>query len=631
MPGFKIADAFVDVTADASKVGPGVQSSVKKSGGLFSGIGKSVGLKIVGGLAAAGIGKAITGYLSNGVTYASDLNEAVSRTDVVFGDSASKIHDWSKTTSKGIGLSEGAAESAAGAFGNIFTQMGFGNGVAADMSTSWIQMAADIGSFNNLDTAEGIDMQSSALRGEYDSLQRVFPAIDAARVQQQALTETGKDSVDQLTEQEKAQALQTLMLKDGEKSTGDFARTQEGFANQSKIAAANTAELGGKFGAILLPMLTKLQGILIDYVIPAVTAIIDNFKTWGPILGIVAAAVGVYAIALGVLNAGMIASKIAMVASTVAQWALNTAMSMNPIGLIVVAIAALVAGLIYFFTQTELGQKVWENIMDAMSTSITWLNEKVIQPILTAIGVAWDFLYEYVIKPVVNNIMSIINLWIAVIKFLWNGVVSPILGFIGSAFSWLYENVIKPVVGGIKTYLTTLGDAFSWLWDNGISPVIDFISDAMTRVGDKIGDVFGDIAGVIKGAFDGTVSFLKSVINSIIRVINGATSGVNTLIRGVNKVPGVNFPTIPAIPHLAKGGTATSGGAALVGEEGPEILNLKRGASIIPLSRAGGGGQKTSIHIANVTIDASNVDEIRKVIDVFETLGQTARAGGVTA
>lgn len=59
-------------------------------------------------------------------------------------------------------------------------------------------------------------------------------------------------------------------------------------------------------------------------------------------------------------RAAMVAGAVATGAATAAQWALNVAMTANPIGLVVVAIAALVAGLAWFFTQTETGRRAWD-------------------------------------------------------------------------------------------------------------------------------------------------------------------------------------------------------------------------------------------------------------------------------
>ena len=74
--------------------------------------------------------------------------------------------------------------------------------------------------------------------------------------------------------------------------------------------------------------------------------------------------------------ASMVAQKVAMLASqaataiaTAAQWAWNLALSANPIGLVVIAIAGLVAGLVYFFTQTEIGRQVWAGFVGFLSSA----------------------------------------------------------------------------------------------------------------------------------------------------------------------------------------------------------------------------------------------------------------------
>ncbi|WP_037182591.1 hypothetical protein [Rhodococcoides fascians] len=96
--------------------------------------------------------------------------------------------------------------------------------------------------------------------------------------------------------------------------------------------------------------------------------------------GIAAVASGSGAAALAgntiALGAYTIASGIARGATAVAtgvQWAFNAALSANPIGLIVIAITALVGGLIWFFTQTEIGQKIVTGAWNAIKTGWDWL------------------------------------------------------------------------------------------------------------------------------------------------------------------------------------------------------------------------------------------------------------------
>ena len=48
----------------------------------------------------------------------------------------------------------------------------------------------------------------------------------------------------------------------------------------------------------------------------------------------------------------------------------------------------------------------------------------------------------------------------------------------------------------------------------------------------------------------------------------------------------VSKKKVSKVPALADGGTAVGRGLALVGERGPEILSLNRGASVVPLNKS---------------------------------------------
>lgn len=226
--------------------------------------GKAAGGRLSGafGTALKGIGATlvasfavdkIVSYVKGTIDAASDLNETVSMSGQIFGDSAGQIEKWATTADTNLGLSKQAAMDAAASFGDMFLQLGFAGDQATKMSTSAVQMAADLGSFKNLDTADVVDRISAAFRGEYDSLQLVIPNINAARVQQVALTQTGKDSADALTAQEKATATLAIVQKDGSRAMGDFARTADSAANGAKIAAAQAENLKAKIGDQLLP------------------------------------------------------------------------------------------------------------------------------------------------------------------------------------------------------------------------------------------------------------------------------------------------------------------------------------------------------------------------------------------
>lgn len=218
------------------------------------------------------VGGKLISFLSDSVSAASDLNETINKSSVVFGQSAGEIDKWASTASTSMGLSKQAALESAASFGNLFTQLGFGGKEAAKLSTSVVQMSADLGSFNNLPTADVADSIAGAFRGEYDSLQKLIPSISDARVKAEAMAETGKKSADALTEQEKATAVLTIVQQDGAKAMGDFARTADGFANSQKTAAAQLEETKAAIGEKLLPVMQSLLKLFQNVGVPAIEA-----------------------------------------------------------------------------------------------------------------------------------------------------------------------------------------------------------------------------------------------------------------------------------------------------------------------------------------------------------------------
>jgi hypothetical protein len=234
----------------------------KVFGGSFSGAVKGV-FAAAGGLA---VGSAAVGFLKDSISEASDLNETVSKSNVIFGKNAKVIDKWAKGAATSIGLSHQAALESAASFGDMFSQIGIGGDRAAKMSKGVVQLAADLGSFNNLSTDDVLERIAGGFRGEYDALQKVIPNISAARVQQEALNRTHKKSVSQLTASEKAEATLAIIRKDGARATGDFARTSGGLANQQKILKARTDDLQAAVGKGLLPVTTKIVSKASEFV-----------------------------------------------------------------------------------------------------------------------------------------------------------------------------------------------------------------------------------------------------------------------------------------------------------------------------------------------------------------------------
>jgi len=344
-------------------------------------------------------------------------------------------------------------------------------------------------------------------------------------------------------------------------------------------------------------------------VIPAIQEfgkwVVDN-KDW--LLSLTAAVVGGTLAYQGflIVNKVTAAIKAFSLATTIAaakQWLLNLAMSANPIGLIVVAIAALVAGLVYFFTQTELGKQivanVWSFIQTVVGGVVTWFQTVVLPVILTvfnAVGAVFTWLYENIIKPVWDGIMVVVNaawlvirgvfqllasiiqnviapvfVWLyntiikptfdaigAAIGWVWNNILKPIFdtwvwifrNVIGPAFNWLYQNVIKPAFDGI-------GKAIKWVWDNVLKPVFDFLSNAIQK---DIPKAFDTGVAAVKKVWETIQDIAKAPVRFVVdTVINdgliGAFNTIAGILPGIDKLPRVALP-----PGFMNGGYTGNGG-----------------------------------------------------------------------
>lgn len=583
-----VAEGKVVVEADASDVPNRIARDIEGGSGRAEQSGRSIGRSVFGGV--VGAWAALNGtqvaadFFTGAIVGASDLNETMSKSTQIFGDQATVIDRWGDSADTALGLSEQKAIDAAAGFGNMFTQLGFASDAAAQMSMSTVQMAADLGSFNNLPTADVADRISAAFRGEYDSLQALIPNINAARVEQEAMAATGKTNAAELTAQEKAAAVLAIVQKDGAAAMGDFARTADGAANKTKTATAAMEDQQTKLGQQLLPVWTNFLGFLTDVAIPAFGTLVTWISQNASWLGPLAAVIGIV---------------------TVAQWAWNAAMMANPIGLVIGLIAALVAGIVWVATQTTFFQDVWTGLTTVIGTAWQWLWDTVLNPIFTAIGAVFQWIYNTIIVPVVTGIMLYVGIWAAIFTWLYTSIIAPVIAGIGAVINWVWASVISPVVtfiqagiyaaGVIFSWLNDtivqpvmrgIGAAFQWVWGSVISPVVNFITGAIRTVGNTISSVFSGMADFIGGAFRSVLGVIRGPINGIIGLVNSAIRGINSIkVTVPDWVPIVGGQTwglsLPTIPMLARG-TLSAPNAFIAGENGPELIVGGAGSRVYP-------------------------------------------------
>jgi len=265
----------------------GVQSAEKAIRGLSNDagkLGKSVSTSSnLMRTALAGVGAAsVVRGLQSAVMAASNLSESIAKADTVFGKNAKQIQDWSKTTARALGVSQQAALEAAGTYGNLFRAFGIAENDAAQMSTSLVQLAADLASFNNTSIEDALLALRSGLSGETEPLKRYGIAINDLRLKEQAradgLIKTTKGVLPQAI---KTQAAYALIMKDSALAQGDVQRTAGGLANQLKFLRAGLEDAKTGFGQALLPAALSVVTAFNDKLLPAINRIVDALRLQG--------------------------------------------------------------------------------------------------------------------------------------------------------------------------------------------------------------------------------------------------------------------------------------------------------------------------------------------------------------
>jgi hypothetical protein len=258
------------------------------------------------------------------ISAASDLEENLSKVNVIFGEGAKEIENFSKTAATALGQSQNAVLQAAGTFGTFGKAAGLGGVELAKFSNDFTALASDLASFNNTSPEDAINAIGAALRGEAEPLRRYGVLLNDASLKAAAMSLGIYDGNGALTAQQKVLAAQKVIYEQTTDAQGDFARTSDGLANSQRILKAQLQNLQIEIGKGLLPV---VQAILPPLKAMAQWAV-ENPKAFK-----------------------IVAATIAGIATAIL--AVNFAMAANPFTLIAVGIAALVTTLAVAYTKFE--------------------------------------------------------------------------------------------------------------------------------------------------------------------------------------------------------------------------------------------------------------------------------------
>jgi phage-related protein len=640
-----LSTLLVKLGIDKTDYDKGLDDAEKKTGASLKAIGDK--MSSVGKTMSLYVTAPIVGGFALSIKAASDMNETLSKSNVVFGDSAKAVEQFTSSAATNLGMTQQSALEAAGTFGNLFVSMGMGQAPAADMSTDLLQLAADLASFNNLNPTEVLEKLRSGLVGETEPLRSLGVNISETAMKAQALAMGLGDASGNLTEAEKVTARYALIMQQTTTAQGDFARTSDGLANSSRILKAELGDAAATLGAQLLPIVTQ--------VVQTVTGWLASFRELSPeaqkIIVVVLAIVAVIGPLLMIIGALIPAlGAIGTVVGTVAG------ILTFPLIAIIAAVIAVVALLYEAWTNNwggiqEKTQAVLAFISSLISSVLAgirkfWADHGA--QIMAIAKTAWDTIQKGV-GAVLAFISILINTVLATIRGFWDAHGAQIIAIAKAAWDAIQKGIqavtviIKAIVDAFQAAFrgdwTAFGEAIRTAWDAAWNLIIGVVNTAWATIIAAVSAAWtglkAALATLVKNAITlitttnwgevgtnivkGIATGITSAIQWVIKAISGMASAVIAAIRGFLgiKSPSKVFEQLGilsgqgfALGLMKATGTVRIAGAGMAGS---------------PLGGAMGGGDYSRVTNINVSPHYYRGSE-PSLMDELAAIGAFSRA-----
>lgn len=265
---------IIDTRMDTSGVQNGV-SAIKQS---FNGLGsvvKKIGVLIGGAFA---VGK-LAQFGKECIELGSDLAEVQNVVDVTFTTMSDKVNEFAKNAMTSAGLSETMAKQYVGTFGAMSKAFGFTESQAYDMSTQLTQLTGDVASFYNISQDLAYTKLKSVFSGETETLKDLGIVMTQNALDQYALANGYGKTTSAMTEQEKVALRLKFVTQQLSAASGDFIRTSDSWANQTRVMQLQLQSLKATVGQGLINIFTPVLKV-INTLLGKLATLANAFKSF---------------------------------------------------------------------------------------------------------------------------------------------------------------------------------------------------------------------------------------------------------------------------------------------------------------------------------------------------------------
>lgn len=535
-----MAKADGSVLLDTKINTSGVEKGTKEMQGMFNNLikgAKGVALAI----AAAFSVKAIVNFSKECIALGSDLEEVQNVVDVTFGGMSHQIDEWAKTAAQNFGISELAAKQYSSTIGAMFKSMGISGQELTDMSKKMAELAGDMASFYNLDTDTAFQKIRAGISGETEPLKQLGVNLSEANLEQFRLSQGMTTAYKNMNQQQKALLRYNYLLSVTSDAQGDFARTSNSWANQTRILSLQFQSLKADIGAGLINVLTPVLQ-LINRIIGGLAKMASAFKAFTNLLTgkksdtSTSAGAGMDAAAAGLEDASAAANDYADATDKTAK-ATKKANKENQ----------------KYTSGLDKIHQYQSNKTDT-STPSTGGKSKAATPAAASNAVDFGSLNqgETALDKVDKKMQALVDRLKKMAEPLRKAF-SGLLGTLKSAFGWILDNILIPLGKwalneALPRFFTTLANVvtivdnvlkaaqpgWQWFWDNVLNPIITFVADKFLQFWDFLNEKLAAFAqwckdnpAVIENATTFILAFFAALTG--IKIITGIANMIKSL------------------------------------------------------------------------------------------------------
>lgn len=297
----QMTNALANLSQQGSKVGSASRSlvtsfsnttkSIKRTRGGFKGLASTIGKFY----ATYWMVMRAVGKLGSAVDLASQLTEVQNVVDTTFGNMASKVDDFTKTSIQDFGMSELTVKQISSRFQALGTSVGItsqqvANGTAvtnkalmsqantlykttdsmADMSINLTKLAADMASFYDVDQADVAKSLQSIFTGTIAPLRRYGLDLTQATLSEWAMKNGLDANIKSMTQAEKVLLRYNYVMANTQAAQGDFAKTANTWANSIRVLKQEFQAWGSIIGSVIInalkPFVQALNKVMLKVI-----------------------------------------------------------------------------------------------------------------------------------------------------------------------------------------------------------------------------------------------------------------------------------------------------------------------------------------------------------------------------